>query len=84
MRGIRALFVLLVVGSVITAVAYSANKKSHAIEPIPAFTPADLTAEQTDNWPTARGDIYNRQFSPPMRSRRPMSRASRSRGTPAF
>jgi len=63
MRGIRALFVLLVVGSVVTAVAYSANKRSHAIEPIPAFTPAELTAEQSDNWPTARGDIYNRQFS---------------------
>ena len=63
MRGIRALFVLLVVGSVVTAVAYSANKRSHAIEPIPAFTPAELTAEQSDNWVTARGDVYNRQFS---------------------
>jgi len=63
MRGIRALFVLLVVGSVATAVAYSASSRSHAIEPIPAFTPADLTAQQTDNWVTARGDIFNRQYS---------------------
>ena len=37
--------------------------RSHAIEPIPAFTPADLTAQQTDNWVTARGDIFNRQYS---------------------
>ena len=63
MKGIRALLVLLVVGSVVTAVAWSAATRTHAIEPIPAFTPADLTAEPTDNWMTARGDIYNRQYS---------------------
>ena len=63
MKGIRALLVLLVVGSVVTAVAWSAVTEKHAIEPIPAFTPTDLTAEPTDNWTTARGDIYNRQYS---------------------
>ena len=39
MKGIRALLVLLVVGSVVTAVAWSAVTEKHAIEPIPAFTP---------------------------------------------
>jgi len=63
MRGIRALLVLLVVGSVVTAVAWSASTKSQAIEPIPAFSASDLTAEPADNWVTARGDIYNRQYS---------------------
>jgi len=63
MKGIRALFVLLVVGSVVTAVAWSASTRTHEIQPIPAFTPAELTAEPTDNWTTARGDIYNRQYS---------------------
>ena len=57
MKGIRALLVLLVVGSVVTAVAWSAVTEKHAIEPIPAFAPTDLTAEPTDNWTTARGDI---------------------------
>ena len=45
MKGIRALLVLLVVGCGLAAVAWSAATKTHAIEPIPAFTPADLTAE---------------------------------------
>jgi quinohemoprotein ethanol dehydrogenase len=63
MKGIRALLVLLVVGSVVTAVAWSASTRTHAIEPIPAFSADDLTAEPEDNWTTARGDIYNRQYS---------------------
>ena len=63
MKGIRAFLVLLVVGSVVTAVAWSASTRTNEIEPIPAFSPEDLTAEPTDNWTTARGDIYNRQYS---------------------
>src|SRR4029453_7741267 len=63
MKGIRALLVLLVVGSVVTAAAWSAATKTHAIEPIPPFTPEELTPEPRDNWVTPRGDIYNRQYS---------------------
>ena len=62
MRGIRALFVLLVVGSIATAVAYSASSRSHAISH-PGVHACRLTAQQTDNWVTARGDIFNRQYS---------------------
>jgi len=63
MRGIRALLVLLVVGSVITGIAVSASSRTKAIEPIPAFSNAELTAEPGANWITARGDLYNRQYS---------------------
>jgi quinohemoprotein ethanol dehydrogenase len=63
MKGIRALLVLLVAGAVLATVAWSASSKTHAISPIPAFTASDLTAEPGANWVTARGDMYNRQYS---------------------
>jgi len=63
MKGIRALFVLLVAGAVLATVAWSASSKTHAITPIPAFTPTELTAVPGDNWVTSRGDMYNRQYS---------------------
>jgi quinohemoprotein ethanol dehydrogenase len=63
MKGIRALLVLLVAGAVLATVAWSASSKTHAISPIPAFSASDLTAEPGANWVTARGDMYNRQYS---------------------
>jgi quinohemoprotein ethanol dehydrogenase len=62
MKGIRALFVLLCGGAVL-AVALSASASTRAISPIPAFSVGDLTAEPGSDWVTARGDIYNRQYS---------------------
>ena len=55
MKGIKALFVLIVAGAVLAAVAWSSSSKTHAINPIPAFSASDLTAEPGDNWVTARG-----------------------------
>ena len=63
MKGIKALFVLIVAGAVLAAVAWSSSSKTHAINPIPAFSASDLTAEPGDNWVTARGDMFNRQYS---------------------
>jgi PQQ-dependent dehydrogenase (methanol/ethanol family) len=62
MKGIRALVVLLCGGAVL-AVALSASASTRAITPIPAFPAKDLIAEPGSDWLTARGDIYNRQYS---------------------
>jgi quinohemoprotein ethanol dehydrogenase len=66
MKGISALIALVVVSAVLAVVAIKATASStatHAITPIPAFTPAQLTAVPGDDWITSRGDMYNRQFS---------------------
>jgi alcohol dehydrogenase (cytochrome c) len=62
MKGIRALFVLVVAGAGL-AVALSASASRHAITPIPAFSNNQLTAEPSSDWVTARGDLWNRQYS---------------------
>jgi len=62
MKGIAALFVLLIGGSVL-AVALRASASTRAITPIPALTAAQLTALPGNDWLTSRGDMYNRQFS---------------------
>jgi quinohemoprotein ethanol dehydrogenase len=61
-KGIAALFVLLIGGSVL-AVALRASASTRAITPIPALTAAQLTALPGNDWLTSRGDMYNRQFS---------------------
>jgi len=63
MKGITALVVLLLCGGVLAAVALKASASSSDITPIPAFSAAQLTAEPGQDWVTARGDIYNRQYS---------------------
>jgi len=69
MKRRRALFALLIGGLALVAVVAgviglrSASASSRAITPIPAFTDAQLTAEPSNDWLTARGDIWNRQFS---------------------
>jgi len=62
MKGIRALFVLVVAGAVL-AVALTASASRRAITPIPAFSNGQLLAEPSSDWLTARGDIWNRQYS---------------------
>jgi len=61
-KGMSALFVLLVGGSLLV-VALGASASSRDIAPIPAFSASDLTAVPGDDWVTSRGDMYNRQFS---------------------
>ena len=65
MKGSRALAVLVVLTSaaVLLAVTLSASASRKDITPIPAFTSAQLTAEPSADWITARGDIWNRQYS---------------------
>src|SRR5689334_5529753 len=62
MKGIRAL-VVLVVGGAVLAAALSASASRHAITPIPAFSANQLVAEPSSDWVTARGDLWNRQYS---------------------
>ena len=61
MKRKRVLFALLAV--CVAATAAVAIAATRDISPIPAFTNGDLTATPGDNWVTARGDVYNRQFS---------------------
>src|SRR4051794_29642972 len=65
MKGSRALAVLvfLVGAAVVLGVALSASASRKDITPIPAFTSSQLTAEPSADWLTARGDIWNRQYS---------------------
>ena len=66
MKGITALVALVIASAVLAVVALNAtasSKATHAINPIPAFTPAQLTAAPGNDWVTSRGDMYNRQFS---------------------
>jgi quinohemoprotein ethanol dehydrogenase len=66
MKGISALVALVVVSAVLAVVAIKATASStatHAITPIPAFTPAQLTAVPGADWITSRGDMFNRQYS---------------------
>jgi PQQ-dependent dehydrogenase (methanol/ethanol family) len=62
MKGIRALFVLAL-GCAVLVAALTASASTRQITPIPAFSAKDLTAEPGNDWVTARGDIYNRQYS---------------------
>jgi PQQ-dependent dehydrogenase (methanol/ethanol family) len=69
MKRRHALYALLVGAMAVVAVIAgvvglrSASASSHSTTPIPAFTDAQLTAEPANDWLTARGDIWNRQFS---------------------
>ena len=63
MKGILALVALVLGGAILAVVALKASASSRDITPIPAFTAADLTAEPGSDWLTARGDIWNRQYS---------------------
>jgi alcohol dehydrogenase (cytochrome c) len=64
MKGSRALVLLLVVlGGVVLAVTLSASASRQDIKPIPAFTSSQLIAEPSADWLTARGDLWNRQYS---------------------
>ncbi|NUR74943.1 MAG: PQQ-binding-like beta-propeller repeat protein [Thermoleophilia bacterium] len=63
MKGIPALFALVLGAAVLAVVALKASASSHDITPIPAFSAAQLTSEPGNDWLTARGDIYNRQYS---------------------
>ena len=87
MKGIRVL-VLLAGGLRRYGSVGRRVREIRRIEPIPAFTPDQLTAEPTDNWSTARGDIYNRQFSGRRRDhqgqrvKEPQGRLAHARGDP--
>jgi PQQ-dependent dehydrogenase (methanol/ethanol family) len=63
MKGIFALVALVLGGAIVAVVALKASASSHDITPIPAFSAAELTAEPGSDWVTARGDIWNRQYS---------------------